>query len=126
MKQIGDALLAECGPPPEDGVKDGTNEKIAVVEELQNLKLQDYSVLTLRNIRLVSFKFRKGSRRESLSFSVHQDAGSPEMLETIVKSVGSKPVTREVVRSMRPVIEEHQEREYRKEDTWKPLPKRGC
>lgn len=117
--EIGDALLAETD------VGGSHDELQEVAEELEHQKIEGYSIEHLRKLRATSHNFPSRARETSISWDAHKHAGSPEMLETIVKSAGSKPVTRDLVRSMKPVIEQHQERKYKEENPGKPLPKRG-
>ncbi len=110
MWEIGDALLAECGRPSVDGVKDGSWEKLELaVNAIEAAKVTDYTVKTLSKIRSIAFAFSKDARRASLSWSAHADAGSPEMLSAVVRVVGPKP-TRDVVRTARQAIEIQEER----------------
>ncbi len=116
---IGDALLTETD------VGGSHDELTEVAAELEHLKIDGYSVERLRKLRAVAKNFPRRARRASMSWDVHCNAGSPEMLESIVAGIGNKPVTRDRVRAIRQTVEERQARDYREEHPGKPVPKRG-
>jgi hypothetical protein len=125
MWEIGEALLAECGPPSTNGKHDGSYAKLeAASQEIEHLKIEGYTVDYLAKIREVAHKFPSRIRNPGVSWAAHRSSGSPAMLGAILKAAGSKPVTNAVVRSTRAAIEDRQAREYRKENPGKPLPPR--
>ena len=109
--EIGDALLAECGKPSEHGVNDGSYAKLGqAAAEIEALKIADYSVKTLSRLRYIAFTFPRTSRKEVLSWQAHEVAGSPEMLDAVVKVSGKQKVAVQVVRETRKAIEIEDER----------------
>lgn len=124
--EIGDALVAECGAPPEDGINDGSYELMqAVAAEIEGLKIGGYSVNYLRDLRRTANAWPPARRRAGYSFSVHLEARTPEMLKVIVDVVPKgEPVTRDYVREMRNEIEAQQADDIRDElgDDYKEPP----
>jgi hypothetical protein len=87
--EIGDALLAECGPPSEDGRDNGSYEMLkAAAAELEHMKIEGYTVGRLFNLRKMAHNFPAARRASGVSWAAHRSAGSLEMLEAIVKAVG--------------------------------------
>jgi hypothetical protein len=91
--RLGDALLAECGPPPENGVNDGSYALMLEVEkELLNEGFE-YTPSSLSTIRSTAYSFRAlSTRKAGISFHTHRAAGSPEYLDAII--AGSPKGTR--------------------------------
>ena len=82
---LGDALIAECGPPPENGVNDGSYALMLEAEkELWDAGLE-YTPSGLANIRATAHAFKaSSSRRAGISLHAHPAPGSPEYLDVIV------------------------------------------
>jgi hypothetical protein len=84
--EIGDALLEECGPPSEDGRDNGSREKLEeAAAEIEQLNIEGYSAGRLYNLRKVAHNFPPDRRVPGVSWDAHRLAGSPEMLEAIIK-----------------------------------------
>ena len=85
---IGDALLAECGPPSESSVNDGSWERLKEVaqrcSDIWNLD-QSYSIQHLSRLRATSFHFGEPARFAKLSWGAHRAAGTPEFLKAVIK-----------------------------------------
>jgi hypothetical protein len=82
---IGDALVKECGPPSENGRRNGGLNKLeAASEYLRENGGYDYSVITLSEMRIAAFNFQVSVRRSGLSFAVHRAARTPEKLQAII------------------------------------------
>jgi hypothetical protein len=100
---IGDALLEEVGPPPGYGRNDGSRIAMSeVVDELEDagLDTERFSVDNLAHIRIVAYNFPTSKRRARLSFSVHWEAKTPEVLEQIVENAGSRRISKRFVRQV--------------------------
>lgn len=108
MWEIGDALLDECGIPSTSGKQDGSRKKLELcaAELERELGASEYTTATLARLRDVSYAFPKGKggRRPSLSWTAHRDAGSPEELDEIVEASSGHPVTRDLVRAIKPLV----------------------
>jgi hypothetical protein len=77
---IGDALIAEVGPPGKPGVRNGSKDKLAnVAIELRKAGFE-YSVEHLRDLRATAARFTAGDRSPSVEWTMHAVAGSPETL----------------------------------------------
>jgi hypothetical protein len=86
--ELGDAVLSECGVPPEHGVNDGSRAALqACAEELLELGGVEFTAHYLSKARQVAYNFPPESRVGLLAFAVHQVAGSPEKLKNIVEAV---------------------------------------
>jgi hypothetical protein len=76
--EIGDALLAECGPP-------GNNE---ILRKASAYLLEEggveYDVERLSELRRVAYAFPVSERRAEYCWVIHREAGSPEMLAWII------------------------------------------
>jgi hypothetical protein len=81
--EIGDALLAECGPP--SGVHDGNFEKVkAASKYLLENGGYEYSLRYLADLREMAFRFKVSDRTVGISFTVFRIARTPEMLQAII------------------------------------------
>ena len=102
--KIGDALIAECGPPP-TAIGKFDKRAIARIEQaaqfLYERGHEQYSVITLRQLRDTAFSFPKSRRHPHLSFGVHDSAGSPDVLDAIVAGSKRKIFGTEYVRAVR-------------------------
>jgi hypothetical protein len=99
---LGDALVAECGAPdPTSASYDGPGKLRAAWRYLQengyNCSLEDLSKL-----RHVAYVFGLSNRRFNLSWDLHAEAGTPEMLEAIMGDIPKgTPLTKSYIASIR-------------------------
>jgi hypothetical protein len=101
--EIGDALLEECGPPSDQGIQDGSREKLAEAYEEIKEQLGDdesWSIRYLAQLRQVAFSFPERCRRH-LSWRTHLEAGDPDILDEIIKSAPARTkITRDYVNNI--------------------------
>ena len=90
---IGDALVKEIGPPSVDHANNGSGERIAAVAKFLDENGLEYGVTYLRRLRQVSYAFPDARTRTSVSWHAHEAAGSPKILDAIMKGLpeGTKP-----------------------------------
>jgi hypothetical protein len=84
---LGDALVAECGAPdPTSAGYDGPGKLRAA---LHNLRENGYesTLEDLSKLRRVSYVFRQSTRRSDISWDLHVESGTPEMLEAIMSGI---------------------------------------
>jgi hypothetical protein len=100
---IGKAFVTELGPPSTNGKRDGSRAKIQEIydEIVETLGACDYDVTTLVKMWHVAYRFSDNRRRHGLSWSVHEAAGSPEVLEEISAAHPGVELTRKIVRAYR-------------------------
>ena len=102
--EIGDALLKECPMDSADG-------KLTEVAQYLQDNNCDYTVGSLATFRRVAAAFPKASRL-AYSFSVHQEADNPKVLNAIVKVAPKGTlITLRYVRRIRQIQYEHELRE---------------
>lgn len=108
--EIGDAVLAECGEPSKDGVKNGSSEKISLAASVLSENGFDYSENTLRIYRDTAFNFPPASRLAGISFAVHQETYNPETLKAVMSRLkpGEK-LTKAKTRNIIDQIEDEKE-----------------
>jgi len=82
--EIGDILLAECGPPAENGAGDDTKMD-EVLAELKRLNIEGYSRHGLTKLWRTAHSFPPDKRRRGVSWEAHAAAGSPQELEKILQ-----------------------------------------
>jgi hypothetical protein len=107
--RIGDALIAECGPPGRHGVNTGTKDKLKqVARELKQARLgEDWSLVYLSKLRATAAAFADDKRLSSLPWSVHLVAGKPATLLTINKAaeIQGKRLTVSLAKKLRKQME---------------------
>jgi len=81
---IGDALLAECGPPSTVGMKDGRSPLLQEAAEYLLGKGFESTASTLSWFRCTSYSFKSADRRSGVAWGAHRKAGTPEYLEAII------------------------------------------
>jgi hypothetical protein len=110
---IGDALIKECGPPGDDHTNNGASAKIAAAAKFLDQNDLTFSVGYLRRLRRVAFLFPDVRTRSSLSWNAHEAAGTPQILDAILKGLpeGTK-LTGGIVKAARDraYLEERRER----------------
>ena len=125
--RIGDALLEEIPMGKEGHRTDAYAELEECAKELLG-EGHDIAPDTLRSYRLVSSQFPPGRRRADVSWTSHRNAGSPEMLDAIIKVAGKKTLSRQAISDTKEIVQQHHAREWREEQRRagvevKPLPK---
>jgi hypothetical protein len=95
--EIGDALVAECGPPSKRG-----NERVKAAQAFLLQEGFPYKLSYLRSLRNVAYRFQTSQRMSGIAWGVHRTAGTPEMLHAIINGTpeGTK-ITEEYVRKIR-------------------------
>lgn len=83
---LGDALLEECGPPGEDGARNGSSEKLEAAQAELAANGMPYAFNTLRQYRDISAAFPPATIVAGLSHGVHKVCGTPEMLTAVLKA----------------------------------------
>jgi hypothetical protein len=81
---IGDALLAECGPPSQNGVNDGSFVHLIEVAGYLLVEGYEYSTTTLSAYRVTAQSFRPSARRANIPWAAHKVAGTPEFLDAVI------------------------------------------
>jgi hypothetical protein len=83
--ELADAILAECSEPGENGVRNGTNEKMeAMRKEIATNRGVDLSVERIRKLRKAASTFPPCRRRPAVSLGGHLEAGTPEALDALI------------------------------------------
>jgi hypothetical protein len=107
--RVGDALLAECGPPGRHGVNTGAKDRLKkVAAELKRAGLGgNWSLAYLRTLRATAAAFADAKRLASVSWGVHLTAGKPDMLMSIVEQAKAQdePLTVAVAKKLKRQIE---------------------
>jgi hypothetical protein len=94
---IGDALIKECGPPGEQGAKNGSYDRVGAAQGYLAQQGYELSVSYLRMLRKTAFDFPKGRRQPLHSFSVHTAAGTPERLAALIKAAKGRPLSQHYI-----------------------------
>jgi flagellar biosynthesis GTPase FlhF len=81
---IGDALIAECGPPSQQQVKDGSYVLLHDAAIYLLAEGFEYNIQTLAMFRNTAHLFRPSKRLANIAFGVHRVAATPEYLEAII------------------------------------------
>jgi hypothetical protein len=96
---IGDALLEEIGRP-QRGINDQPHKKLEPIATELLANGGDYSVRQLTRLRRLAHSFPEKRRHPSLSWAVHYEARSPEILDKILQHAPEgQPITVEYVRA---------------------------
>jgi hypothetical protein len=102
--EIGDALLKECPP-------DSDHRKLSEVVAYLQVNGCDYLESWLHRLRATAAAFPK-FRRGNFAFSVYDEAGTPEILDAIVKGVPKGTlVTKRYVQKIVQRLRDHEQRE---------------
>lgn len=116
--EIGDALREEC-------IDSSREELERVQEEAEEHNVFDYEVSYLAKLLQTAKNFPRRSRNSSISWTAHFRAGSPEMLEAIVRATPKRQeITQDYVDTARALIEQKQAEKARISEPDKPLPPR--
>ena len=101
--KLADAIVAECSEPGEDGVKNGSQAKMeAMRHEIAKNHGVELSLERIRKLRKVASAFPPGRRRPGVSVEAHLEAGTPNVLDELVKAApADTALTREYVRQLK-------------------------
>lgn len=106
--RLGDISLAEFGMPPGPGEKDlGLERMREALTEAEEIGVIDegsrYTLPYLKMLRETAAAFSPSERKSELSFTTHQEAGSPQVLAEIIREAKRRgiKVTRLFVRTLR-------------------------
>jgi hypothetical protein len=94
---LGDALIAECGAPGDNGVRTGAYKLLKQAASVLKKEGLSYHFDHLRDLRQVAHQFPAGDRSPAeASWTVHRAAGSPDKLRKIIDAAkaANKPLTR--------------------------------
>ena len=84
---LGDALVAECGAPdPTSAGYDGPGRLRAAWHYMRENGC-DCTLEDLSELRRVAYVFRQSTRRSDISWDLHAESGTPEMLQAIMGSI---------------------------------------
>jgi flagellar biosynthesis GTPase FlhF len=106
---IGDALLAECGPPSEPSVNDGSG--LQEVAKYLFDQGYSYSQSSLSEYRSVAFGFAAAKRR-NVAWGTHRAAGTSQFLDAVIAGApkGTR-ITAEYVKRIRQLQVDNERRE---------------
>jgi hypothetical protein len=99
---LGDALVAECGAPdPTSAGYDGPG-KLRAAWHYMRENGYDCTLEDLSKLRRVAYVFGLSTRRSDISWDLHAEAGTPEMLEAIMSGIPKgTSLTKDYVASIR-------------------------
>ena len=84
---LGDALVAECGAPdPTSAGYDGPG-KLRAAWHYMRENGYECTLEDLSELRRVAYVFRPSTRRLDISWDLHAESGTPEMLQAIIASI---------------------------------------
>jgi hypothetical protein len=84
---LGDALVAGCGAPdPTSAGYDGPGKLRAALQTMQE-NGYECTLEDLSKLRRVSYVFGPSTRRSDISWDLHVESGTPEMLEAIMSGI---------------------------------------
>ena len=84
---LGDALVAECGAPdPTSAGYDGPG-KLRAAWHYMRENGYDCTLEDLSKLRRVAYVFGLSTRRSDISWDLHAEAGTPEMLQAIMSGI---------------------------------------
>ena len=105
--QLADAIVEECSETGESGVKNESYAKMeAMRAEIARNHGIDLSLERIRKLRKVASAFPAGRRRPAVSLESHLEAGTPEALDTFIKSANGAALTRQLIRSLKHPVED--------------------
>jgi hypothetical protein len=106
---LGDALVAECGAPDPTCVSFAGPGGLRAAWRYLQENGYDYSIEELSKLRRVAYVFGKATRRFDISWEVHAEAGTPEMLEAIIDGIPKgTPLTKSYIAFIRKQSRRHQ------------------
>ena len=84
---LGDALVAECGAPdPTSAGYDGPG-KLRAAWHYMRENGYDCTLEDLSKLRRVAYVFGLSARRSDISWDLHAESGTPEMLQAIMDGI---------------------------------------
>ena len=84
---LGDALVAECGAPnPTSAGYDGPG-KLRAAWHYMGENGYECTLEDLSELRRVAYVFRPSNRRSDISWDLHAESGTPEMLQAIMDGI---------------------------------------
>jgi hypothetical protein len=99
---LGDALVAECGAPdPTSPGYDGPG-KLRAAWHYMRKNGYECTLEDLSELRRVAYVFRQSTRRLDISWDLHAESGTPEMLQAIITSIpNGASLTKSYITSIR-------------------------
>jgi hypothetical protein len=99
---LGDALVAECGAPdPTSPGYDGPG-KLRAAWHYMRKNGYECTLEDLSELRRVAYVFRQSTRRLDISWDLHAESGTPEMLQAIIASIpNGASLTKSYIASIR-------------------------
>jgi hypothetical protein len=85
--KLADAILAECSDPGPNGARNESQAKMEAMR--QEIKINhgvEYSLVWIRKNRQVASAFPPDRRRSGVSLAAHMEAGTPDVLDGLVKA----------------------------------------
>ena len=84
---LGDALVAECGAPdPTSAGYDGPG-KLRAAWHYMRENGYDCTLEDLSKLRRVAYVFGLSTRRSDISWDLHAESGTPEMLQAVMSGI---------------------------------------
>ena len=84
---LGDALVSECGAPdPTSAGYDGPG-KLRAAWQYMRENGYDCTLEDLSKLRRVAYVFRQSTRRSDISWDLHAESGTPEILQAIMSGI---------------------------------------
>jgi hypothetical protein len=86
---LGDALIADCGPPSKPGDQDGSYARLAACAKWLAVHPcggddREYALGSLGQIRIIAYHFKGRDRHPDLAFYVHRVASTPAVLDKLI------------------------------------------
>ncbi len=107
---LADAISAECPETGEDGERNGSYAKMtAMRDEIAKNHGVVLSFERIRKLRKVASAFPPGRRRPAISLEAHLEAGTPEVLDELIKAAAGTALTRDYVRQQKYPTEKAQQ-----------------
>ena len=90
---FGDALVAECGAPDPTSVGYDGPGKLRAAWHYMRENGYDCTLEDLSELRRVAYVFRQSTRRLDISWDLHAESGTPEMLQAIIEQHSKRDLT---------------------------------
>jgi hypothetical protein len=115
--ELADAIVAECSETGDDGVR---NASYAKMEEMRQEIAANHglhlSLERIRKLRQVASAFRPGRRRPAVSVESHLEAGTPDVLDELIKGAPNGAIlTRDYIRGHKHPTEKAEEQQQKAE-----------